>query len=255
MEQPQINKKEVAISIKNLSKSFGDLHILTDINLEVYKGENVALLGKSGSGKSVLIKLIAGLLKPTNGEITVLGQNVNQINNVELNKLRLKIGFSFQSSALYDSMNIYENLAFPLKMNVKNLTTSDVKNAVEEALTEVGLLDKIKQMPSDLSGGQRKRIGIARTLIMKPEIMLYDEPTSGLDPITSSEINNLIIDVQKKYKTSAIIITHDLTCARNTGNRTAVLIEGKILKAGTFEEVFNSENEQIKSFYNYNFIQ
>lgn len=255
MEQPQINKKEVAISIKNLSKSFDNLHILTDINLEVYKGENVALLGKSGSGKSVLIKLIAGLLKPTQGEIIVLDKNVNQINSIELNKLRLKIGFSFQSSALYDSMNIYENLAFPLKMNVKNLTTSDVKNAVEEALTEVGLLDKIKQMPSDLSGGQRKRIGIARTLIMKPEIMLYDEPTSGLDPITSSEINNLIIDVQKKYKTSAIIITHDLTCARNTGNRTAVLIEGKILKAGTFEEVFNSENEQIKSFYNYNFIQ
>jgi phospholipid/cholesterol/gamma-HCH transport system ATP-binding protein len=255
MEQPEINKKEVAISIKNLSKSFGDLNILKDINLEVYKGENVALLGKSGSGKSVLIKLIAALLKPTNGEITVLGQNVNQINNVELNKLRLKIGFSFQSSALYDSMNIYENLAFPLKMNVKNLSTNDAKLAVEEALTEVGLIDKIKQMPSDLSGGQRKRIGIARTLIMKPEIMLYDEPTSGLDPITSKEINNLIIDVQKKYKTSAIIITHDLTCARNTGNRTAVLIEGKILKAGTFEEVFNSENEQIKSFYNYNFIQ
>ncbi len=255
MEQPEINKKEVAISIKNLSKSFGGLNILKDINLEVYKGENVALLGKSGSGKSVLIKLIAALLKPTNGEITVLGQNVNQINNVELNKLRLKIGFSFQSSALYDSMNIYENLAFPLKMNVKNLSTNDVKLAVEEALTEVGLIDKIKQMPSDLSGGQRKRIGIARTLIMKPEIMLYDEPTSGLDPITSQEINNLIIDVQKKYKTSAIIITHDLTCARNTGNRTAVLIEGKILKAGTFDEVFDSENEQIKSFYNYNFIQ
>jgi phospholipid/cholesterol/gamma-HCH transport system ATP-binding protein len=255
MEQPEINKKEVAISIKNLSKSFGGLNILKDINLEVYKGENVALLGKSGSGKSVLIKLIAALLKPTNGEITVLGQNVNQINNVELNKLRLKIGFSFQSSALYDSMNIYENLAFPLKMNVKNLSTKDVKLAVEEALTEVGLIDKIKQMPSDLSGGQRKRIGIARTLIMKPEIMLYDEPTSGLDPITSKEINNLIIDVQKKYKTSAIIITHDLTCARNTGNRTAVLIEGKILKAGTFDEVFDSENEQIKSFYNYNFIQ
>jgi len=152
-------------------------------------------------------------------------------------------------------MNIYDNLAFPLKMNVKNLSSGDVKQAVEEALTEVGLIDKIKQMPSDLSGGQRKRIGIARTLIMKPEIMLYDEPTSGLDPITSAEINNLIIDVQKKYKTSAIIITHDLTCARNTSNRCAVLLEGKILKAGTFEEVFQSENEQIKSFYNYNFIQ
>jgi len=255
MEQQPINKKEIVISLKNLSKSFGEQHVLTDINLEVYKGENVALLGKSGSGKSVLIKLIVGLLKPTQGEIKVMDKNVNQISSIELNKLRLKIGFSFQSSALYDSMNIYENLAFPLKMNVKNLSSSDVKQAVEEALTEVGLLDKIKQMPSDLSGGQRKRIGIARTLIMKPEIMLYDEPTSGLDPITSAEINNLIIDVQKKYKTSAIIITHDLTCARNTSNRCAVLLEGKILKAGTFEEVFQSENEQIKSFYNYNFIQ
>lgn len=255
MEQQPINKKEIVISLKNLSKSFGEQHVLTDINLEVYKGENVALLGKSGSGKSVLIKLIVGLLKPTQGEIKVMDKNVNQISSIELNKLRLKIGFSFQSSALYDSMNIYENLAFPLKMNVKNLSSSDVKQAVEEALTEVGLIDKIKQMPSDLSGGQRKRIGIARTLIMKPEIMLYDEPTSGLDPITSAEINNLIIDVQKKYKTSAIIITHDLTCARNTSNRCAVLLEGKILKAGTFEEVFQSENEQIKSFYNYNFIQ
>jgi len=255
MEQQPINKKEIVISLKNLSKSFGEQHVLTDINLEVYKGENVALLGKSGSGKSVLIKLIVGLLKPTEGEIIVMDKNVNQISSIELNKLRLKIGFSFQSSALYDSMNIYENLAFPLKMNVKNLSSGDVKQAVEEALTEVGLIDKIKQMPSDLSGGQRKRIGIARTLIMKPEIMLYDEPTSGLDPITSAEINNLIIDVQKKYKTSAIIITHDLTCARNTSNRCAVLLEGKILKAGTFEEVFQTENEQIKSFYNYNFIQ
>jgi len=255
MEQQPINKKEIVISLKNLSKSFGEQHVLTDINLEVYKGENVALLGKSGSGKSVLIKLIVGLLKPTEGEIIVMDKNVNQISSIELNKLRLKIGFSFQSSALYDSMNIYENLAFPLKMNVKKLSSGDVKQAVEEALTEVGLIDKIKQMPSDLSGGQRKRIGIARTLIMKPEIMLYDEPTSGLDPITSAEINNLIIDVQKKYKTSAIIITHDLTCARNTSNRCAVLLEGKILKAGTFEEVFQTENEQIKSFYNYNFIQ
>jgi phospholipid/cholesterol/gamma-HCH transport system ATP-binding protein len=255
MENKTTAQKEEVIVINNLFKSFDEQGVLIDFNLVVIKGENVALLGKSGSGKSVLIKLIAGLLKPTQGEIIVFGENINQLNQSDLNSLRLKIGFSFQSSALYDSMNIFENLAFPLKMNEKKLSKNEIKTAVEEALTEVGLIDKISQMPSDLSGGQRKRVGIARTLIMKPEIMLYDEPTSGLDPITSAEINNLIIDVQKKYKTSAIIITHDLTCARNTGNRSALLMDGKILKSGTFDEVFKTDNEQIKGFYNYNFIQ
>jgi phospholipid/cholesterol/gamma-HCH transport system ATP-binding protein len=167
----------------------------------------------------------------------------------------MRIGFSFQHSALYDSMNVYKNLSFPLTMNVKNLTKKEVDNAVEEVLDAVGLIDKLNQMPSDLSGGQRKRIGIARTLILKPEIMLYDEPTSGLDPITSAEIIALINEVQQQYNTSSIIITHDLTCAKNTGNRIAMMLDGQFLKIGKFEEVFDSDNEQVKGFFNYNFIQ
>ena len=250
------NYDEPVINIKGLYKSFGDLDVLKGVDLTVFKGENVAVLGKSGSGKSVLIKLMVGLLKPDKGEITVLGQSVAQLQGKELDALRLRIGFSFQNSALYDSMNVYQNLAFPLTMNVKNLTTKQVDDAVEEALDAVGLKDKIHEMPADLSGGQRKRIGIARTLILKPEIMLYDEPTSGLDPVTSAEINALINEVQQRYNTSAVIITHDLTCAKNTCNRVAMLIDGQFLKIGKFEEVFNKHDMgQINDFFTYNFIQ
>lgn len=252
-QQPSEDKNEVMISIKGLCKSFGDLEVLKGVDLSVAKSENIAVLGKSGSGKSVLIKIIVGLLKPDSGEVVVLGKSIDKLLGKELDAIRLRVGFSFQSSALYDSMDIYQNLAFPLQMNKKDLSKEDVKNAVEEALDAVGLKDKIRQMPADLSGGQRKRIGIARTLILKPEIMLYDEPTSGLDPITSAEINELINQVQQKYNTTSIIITHDLTCAKTTCNRIAILVEGKFLKIGTFEEVANTDNEQIKSFFNYNF--
>ena len=258
MENPNphiINKEESVISISGLFKSFDDLQVLKGIDFNLFKGENVAVLGKSGSGKSVLIKIIVGLLKPDSGKVLVLGEQVDHLSGKELNALRLRIGFSFQNSALYDSMNVYQNLAFPLTMNVKNLTRQEVDHAVNEVLEAVGLASKSKQMPSDLSGGQRKRIGIARTLILKPEIMLYDEPTSGLDPITSAEIIKLINEVQQKYNTSSVIITHDLTCAKNTGNRIAMLHKGKFLKVGTFEEVFSGENEQVKGFFNYNFIQ
>ena len=250
-----ITNTEIAISIKDLHKSFGDLHVLLGVDLEVFKGENVAVLGKSGTGKSVLIKIIAGLLKPDSGVVKVLGQEVAILKGKELDALRLRIGFSFQSSALYDSMNIRQNLEFPLIMNKKALGKGEIKTAVEEVLEAVGLKDKLNQMPSDLSGGQRKRIGIARTLILKPEIMLYDEPTSGLDPITSMEINELIAEVQQKYNTSSIIITHDLTCAKVTGNRVAMLLDGKFLKVGPFKDVFNDQDERIKSFYNYNFTE
>jgi phospholipid/cholesterol/gamma-HCH transport system ATP-binding protein len=255
LKQHIINKEESVIAITGLYKSFDDLAVLKGIDFNLFKGENVAVLGKSGTGKSVLIKILVGLLRPDKGEVVVLGQNVDQLSGKELNALRLRIGFSFQNSALYDSMNVYQNLAFPLTMNVKNLSKKEVNDAVEDVLESVGLKDKLKQMPSDLSGGQRKRIGIARTLILKPEIMLYDEPTSGLDPITSAEIIELINEVQQKYNTSSVIITHDLTCAKNTGNRIAMLFEGKFLKFGTFEEVFKSDDEQVKGFYNYNFIQ
>ena len=255
MQKLETTPGEPVISIKGLYKSFGDLEVLKGIDFTLLKGENVAVLGKSGSGKSVLIKIMVSLLKPDAGEIIIFGKNIANIKEIELNALRLRIGFSFQSSALYDSMNVYNNLAFPLTMNTKHLTPKEVDYAVDEALDAVGLRDKISQMPGDLSGGQRKRVGIARTLIMKPEIMLYDEPTSGLDPVTSAEINELINEVQQQYNTSSVIITHDLTCAKSTANRIAMLLDGKFLKTGKFEEVFKNENEQIRSFYNYNFIQ
>lgn len=255
LQKHSIDYNELVISINGLYKSFGDLHVLKGVDFELFKGENVAVLGKSGTGKSVLIKIIVGLLKPDSGSVLVLGQHVENLERKELDALRLRIGFSFQNSALYDSMNVYQNLAFPLTMNTANLSKKDVDVAVEEVLEAVGLNDKANQMPSDLSGGQRKRIGIARTLILKPEIMLYDEPTSGLDPVTSAEIIELINEVQQKYNTSSIIITHDLTCAKNTGNRTAMLLHGKFLKVGTFQDVFNTDDEQVRAFFNYNFIQ
>jgi phospholipid/cholesterol/gamma-HCH transport system ATP-binding protein len=247
-------QKEAVISIRGLYKSFGDLDVLKGVDLDLHKGENVVVLGKSGSGKSVLIKIVAGLLKPDRGTVTVLGKEVDKISAKELDELRLKIGFSFQNAALYDSMSVRKNLEFPLIMNRKHLKKTDIDESVKGVLDAVGLLDKIDQMPADLSGGQRKRIGIARTLILKPEIMLYDEPTAGLDPLTSMEINQLINEVQKKYNTSSIIITHDLTCARDTGNRIAMLLDGKFKRTGTFSEVFNSPDKQVKGFYDYNFI-
>ncbi len=259
MEKPKLkpanNEGEPVISIKGLHKSFGKLEVLKGIDLTVHKGENVAVLGKSGSGKSVLIKIIVGLLKPDRGTLNVLEKEVEQLNGKELDELRLRIGFSFQSSALYDSMSVFQNLAFPLIMNVKHLPKKEVEVAVEEALEAVGLKDKAEQMPAELSGGQRKRIGIARALILKPEIMLYDEPTAGLDPITSAEINELINEVQEKYNTSSIIITHDLTCAKNTCDRIVMLVEGQFLPSGKFDELFNTDNQQVKDFFSYNFIQ
>ena len=247
--------KEKVISIKGLYKSFGDNHVLRGVDLDVHKGENVVVLGRSGTGKSVLIKIIVGLLKPDKGQVNVLGVDVDKLNDVDLRALRLKVGFSFQNSALYDSMTIRENLEFPLVRNSKQMKRPEINKAVEEVLDAVGLSQTINQVPSELSGGQRKRIGIARTLILNPEIMLYDKPTAGLDPTTCVEINNLINEVQERYHTSAIIITHDLTCAKQTGNRMAMLLDGKFVKQGSFDEVFTSDDERIKSFFDYNFIQ
>jgi phospholipid/cholesterol/gamma-HCH transport system ATP-binding protein len=228
---------------------------LRGVDIDVFKGENVVVLGRSGTGKSVLIKIISGLLKPDKGRVNVLGFEVEELSPKELQALRLKVGFSFQNGALYDSMTVRGNLEFPLERNFKHLTRKQINEAVEEVLEGVGLIKHINQMPASLSGGQRKRIGIARTLILRPEIMLYDEPTAGLDPTTSIDINNLINDVQSKYNTSSIIITHDLTCAKATGDRVAMLLEGRFIKTGTFDEVFSSDNEAIKSFHDYNFIQ
>jgi phospholipid/cholesterol/gamma-HCH transport system ATP-binding protein len=250
-----ISKEEKLISIKGLYKSFGENHVLRGVDLDVYKRENVVVLGRSGTGKSVLIKIIAGLLKADEGDVFVLGKNVQHLDAKELRELRLKLGFSFQSSALYDSMTVRENLEFPLVQNHKHLKRQEINKAVEEVIEAVDLTRTINQMPAELSGGQKKRIGIARTLILRPEIMLYDEPTAGLDPITSIDINNLINEVQQRYHTTSIIITHDLTCAKITGDRVAMLLDGKFVKQGSFDEVFSTDDERIKSFYDYNFIQ
>jgi phospholipid/cholesterol/gamma-HCH transport system ATP-binding protein len=249
----QINKNNTVITIKDLVKSFGNLHVLRGVDLELFEGENLVVLGRSGTGKSVLIKIISGLLKPDTGTVNVLGKSVDKIREKELQELRLKIGFSFQNSALYDSMTIRGNLEFPLVRNVRNLTRKEIDSSVEEVLDAVGLLPAINQMPSELSGGQRKRIGIARTLILRPEIMLYDEPTAGLDPITCIDINNLINEVRERYNTSSIIITHDLTCAKMTGDRIVMLLDGQFQRQGTFQEVFDTDDERVKPFYDYNF--
>jgi phospholipid/cholesterol/gamma-HCH transport system ATP-binding protein len=246
---------EVVISIKGLYKSFEDNHVLRGIDFELHKGENVVVLGRSGSGKSVLIKIIAGLMKPDKGTVKVLEKDVQNVTKKELRELRLKIGFLFQHSALYDSMTVRENLEFPLRRNVRDISQDEINKAVEEVLEAVGLTETADQLPSELSGGQEKRIAIARTLIMKPEIILYDEPTAGLDPLTSYEINDLINEVQHRYKTSCIIITHDLVCAKKTGDRILMLIDGKFLRQGDFEEVFDTDDKRVKGFYNYNFIQ
>jgi len=250
-----IESDEAMIVIRGLEKSFGANKVLRGIDLDVHKGENVVVLGRSGTGKSVLIKIIAGLLKPDKGTVKVLGEEVDKLDVKQLQEFRLKIGFSFQNSALYDSMTVRENLEFPLVRNRRNLSRAEVDSAVKKVLDDVGLSQAIDQMPAELSGGQRKRIGIARTLILQPEIMLYDEPTAGLDPITSIDINNLINEVQQQYHTSSIIITHDLTCAKTTGDIIAIMLDGKFFRKGSFEEVFDTDDERVKSFYDYNFIE
>lgn len=247
--------EEKVVEIQDLKKSFGDLDVLKGVDLDLYKGENLVVLGKSGSGKSVLIKIMVGLLKQDEGSMRVLGQEVSTLGTKALNELRLKIGFSFQNSALYDSMTVRENMEFPLVRNVKNLTRGEITRKIEELLDSVGLPQSINQMPSELSGGQKKRIGVARTLILNPEIMLYDEPTAGLDPITCMDINNLIVQVREQYNTSSIVITHDLTCAKVTGDRQAVLLDGQFKAIGSFDDVFaHAKDGRVKSFYDYNFI-
>ena len=254
-EKINYKDRKAVVTIKDLHKAFGDNQVLRGVDIDLHHGENLVVLGKSGTGKSVLIKIISGLLKPDSGMVNVLGKEVPTLKEKALNELRLKIGFSFQNSALYDSMTVRENLAFPLVRHKQHLTRKEVEHAIDTVLDAVHLLKAKNQMPSELSGGQKKRIGVARTLILQPEIMLYDEPTAGLDPITSSDINDLINEVKELYHTSSIIITHDLTCAKVTGDRIAMLLDGKFVKEGTFESVFNSADERIKSFYDYNFIQ
>lgn len=254
-QKANIDMNNEVISIRGLQKSFGDYHVLRGIDLDLYQGENLVVLGRSGTGKSVLIKLISGMLYPDTGTINVLGNELTTITEKEMEALRIRIGFSFQNSALYDSMTVRKNLEFPLVRNRKGITRKEIDTNVHSVLDAVGLSQTINQMPSELSGGQRKRIGIARTLILNPEIMLYDEPTAGLDPITCIEINELINEVQQRYNTSSIVITHDLTCAKMVGDRVAMLLDGQFQRVGSFDEVFATDDARVKPFYDYNFIE
>jgi phospholipid/cholesterol/gamma-HCH transport system ATP-binding protein len=237
------------ISIEGLFKSFGNNHVLKDFSMTVKRGESVAVIGKSGSGKSVLIKCIIGLISPEKGKILVLNKDVKRLSHKELDKLRVKVAFLFQSNALYDSMTVRENLEFPLRRHRVSTTKEQVDELVMEALTNVGLAHTVDMMPSELSGGMRKRIALARTLIMKPEIILYDEPTTGLDPITSREISNLMVDIQKKYNTSSIIISHDLSCVKLTADKIVMLIDGKNYAEGSYEALSKNSDEKINNFY------
>lgn len=237
------------IEIKKLYKSFGKNEVLKGLDITVNKGESLVVLGRSGSGKSIAIKCLVGLIKADKGEINVLGTDITKINDIELNDIRTKIGFLFQNGALYDSMSVRQNLAFTLKHHTKDLDAEEVNKRIVEALENVGLEESIDKMPSELSGGMQKRIGLARTLIINPEIILYDEPTTGLDSITSREISELILSIQKKYKTTSIIITHDMACAKMTSDRILILKDGEINAEGTYEELEKSEEDWVKSFF------
>ena len=245
----RVDTNALVIEVKEIYKSFGKNEVLKGVTFSVNKGENLVVLGKSGSGKSIAIKCLVGLVEVDKGEINVFGTDITKLDNNELNEIRVRIGFLFQNAALYDSMSVRENLGFTLKRHAKDLSGEEVENQIKDVLESVGLSEAIDKMPSELSGGMRKRIGLARTLILKPEIILYDEPTTGLDTITSREISELILEIQKKNKTSSIIITHDMPCAKHTGDRIIILKEGIIHAEGTYEELEKSDDEWVRSFF------
>ena len=239
----------VVLSITHLYKSFDDNHVLTDFNLELYKGENVVVLGKSGSGKSVLIKCIIGLLKPDQGTIHMFGENIPYLDETELDKIRTKVGFLFQSNALYDSMTVRQNLEFPLRRQSINVSQKEIDTMVSGALEDVGLAHTVDMMPEELSGGMRKRIALARTLILNPDIILYDEPTTGLDPVTGREIIRLMVKIKKKYNTSALIISHDMNCVQLASDRVVILVDGICYANATYQELSRNQDPKVKQFF------
>ena len=242
--------RKIVLELKNIQKSFGDNHVLKGFNMKLYEGENLVIMGKSGSGKSVMVKCIVGLIQPDSGSITIRDKDIITMGQEELDFLRTEIGFLFQGSALYDSMTVRENLEFPLRRhNDKVEDFKGTEESVKQALESVGLLDAIDLMPSELSGGMQKRVALARALILKPKIIMYDEPTSGLDPITSNEIIQLMRSIQKEYNTSSLIITHDVDCARFISNRMILLVDGINYAEGTFEELSNSDDPQTRAFF------
>jgi phospholipid/cholesterol/gamma-HCH transport system ATP-binding protein len=242
-------ENETVVRIKGLSKAFNDKQILKDVNLDIHKAENVVVLGRSGSGKSTLIKCMVGLMEPDEGEICIFGKDMADVDYEELNRLRTKVGFLFQNGALYDSMTVYENLAFPLRHHKKELGKGKIDELIREVLENVGLPDAGEKTPAELSGGMSKRVGLARTLILKPEIMLYDEPTAGLDTATAKEIIQLILDMRRKYKISSLIITHDISCAKMTADRVMMLKDGSIAAQGSYDELEKNDDEWIKPFF------
>jgi phospholipid/cholesterol/gamma-HCH transport system ATP-binding protein len=244
-----MKKEEAIVTMKEVYKSFGGHKVLDGASVEVLKGENLVILGKSGTGKSVLIKCLVSLMPIDKGSMKLFGKEMTTCTDKEVDEVRRKVGFLFQGAALYDSMSVRENLKFPLIRLEPNLKTGEVEKRIQEALENVGLADAADKMPSELSGGMRKRIGLARTIIMEPDIILYDEPTTGLDTITSREISLLIVSLQKKFQTSSIIITHDMECAKMTANRVVVLSEGKEIAEGSYEELRESKNELVRSFF------
>lgn len=246
---PATGRVEAVVEIRDLDLAFGTKVVLKGLTMDLYKGENLVVLGKSGSGKSVTIKCMVGLLTQNAGSLKIFGKEVKDLKEQELKELRIRTGFLFQSGALYDSMTVEQNLEFPLTRVLKLTDKAEIKQRIEEVLEGVGLSDAIDKMPSDLSGGMRKRVGLARTLILQPEIMLYDEPTTGLDPITSREISELMLEMQKKYQTSSVIITHDMACAKITGDRVLVLNKGAFIAEGTYEELENGPDELVRSFF------
>jgi phospholipid/cholesterol/gamma-HCH transport system ATP-binding protein len=240
---------EVVIDVSDLKISFGAHVVLDGFNLKLHKGEDMVVLGKSGSGKSVLIKCIIGLLRPDSGQINVLGQSMDSLKHDTLDHIRARVGFLFQSNALYDSMTVRENLEFPLRRHWTRMDQHQADDLVMEALKNVGLEETVDMMPAELSGGMRKRIALARTLILKPEIILYDEPTTGLDPITGREITDLMVSIAEKYQTSSLIISHDMKCVQHTAENIAVLLNGKCHAMGNYEEMLSSEDPFIRQFF------
>ncbi len=257
MEQTEIIDKdslvvhrEVVIKIKDLRKSFGDNHVLNGFNMTLHKGENLVIMGKSGSGKSVMIKCLIGLMSPDSGSVNVMGKNLKELDRIALDELRTDVGFLFQGSALYDSMTVRENLEFPLRRHKNKFDGAlNAEKRVIEALQNVGLEHAIDLMPSELSGGMKRRVALARTLIMQPKIILYDEPTSGLDPITSKEIIELMLHIQEQYKTSSLIITHDVDCARVISDRMILLVDGINYAEGTFKELSKATDPKVRAFF------
>ena len=243
-------EKRIMLDIKDLHKAFEDNHVLNGFNLTLYEGENLVIMGKSGSGKSVMIKCLVGLMQPDSGSIKIMGMEISELNQTELDELRTEIGFLFQGSALYDSMTVRENLEFPLRRHKEKFgILKDTTELVTEALESVGLAHTMDLMPSELSGGMKRRVALARTLILKPKIILYDEPTSGLDPITSKEIIELMRNIQKKYKTSSLIITHDVDCARVVSERMILLVDGINYAEGSFKELSSLKDEKVRAFF------